>query len=75
MANEKGDKTVRSYTLMRSVVDYTMAILYLGVGLFLFFPEKVGFELDFDKTFRYIFGSICILYGAFRLYRGFRKEY
>jgi hypothetical protein len=75
MATERSDKTVKSYTVMRSVIDFTMAALYIAVGLFIIFPEKVGFDLDFDQTFRYLFGGICILYGAFRLYRGFRKEY
>jgi hypothetical protein len=62
--------------LMRSMLDYAMGILYLGVGMFMIFPEKLGFEMEgFDKIFRFIFGAICVLYGGWRIYRGIRKDY
>jgi hypothetical protein len=61
---------------MRSLLDYTMGLLYLGGGVFLIFAESFGFEMQsFDKTFRYIFGGLCILYGSWRIYRGFKKHY
>ncbi len=61
---------------MRSVLDYTMGILYLAAAVFLFFSEKMGISLNnFDPAFRYIFGSICGIYGAWRIYRGFKKDY
>lgn len=61
---------------MRSLLDYTMGILYLAAGSFLVFAEKFGFALDnFDITFRYVFGAICSIYGSWRIYRGFKKDY
>jgi hypothetical protein len=76
MRTETEDKRTKSYLLMRSMLDYGMGALYLGVGLFMIFPEKLGFEMEgFDKVFRFIFGGICILYGAWRVYRGIRKDY
>jgi len=76
MENELRDKRVKSYSLMRSLLDYTMGILYLAAAIFLFFSEKFGFSMEnFDITFRYIFGAICAIYGCWRIYRGYKKEY
>jgi hypothetical protein len=75
MRNEEQDKRTKGYTLMRSMMDFGMGILYIGVGVFLAFSEKFGFEMNFDKTFSYIFGGLCFLYGAWRIYRGIRKDY
>jgi hypothetical protein len=76
MENEARDKRTKSYSTTRSLLDYTMGLLYLGGGVFLIFAESFGFEMQsFDKTFRYIFGGLCILYGSWRIYRGFKKHY
>lgn len=76
MDNEVREKRTKSHSVMRSVVDFTMGILYLSAAAFLFFAEKFGFSLDtFDVTFRYIFGGICAVYGSWRIYRGFKKDY
>ena len=76
MENDFREKRVKRYSTMRSLVDYTMGILYLSAAGFLFFAEKFGFEMEnFDKTFRFIFGAICAIYGAWRIYRGYRKDY
>jgi hypothetical protein len=76
MENEPLDRRAKSYSTMRSAMNYGMGAIYLLVGGFLLFPEKLGFEMDaFDDTARYIFGGIIILYGVWRIYRGIRKEY
>lgn len=76
MDNDVREKRTKSYSVMRSVVDFTMGILYLSAAFFLFFAEKFGFSLDtFDKAFRYVFGGICAVYGSWRIYRGFKKDY
>ncbi len=76
MENEARDKRTKNYSTMRSLLDYTMGLLYLSGGVFLIFAENFGFEMqNFDKTFRYIFGGLCMLYGGWRIYRGFKKDY
>ena len=76
MENERTDRKEKSYIMMRSVMNYSMGAIYLAVGGFLLFPEKLGFEMvAFDATARYIFGGIIVLYGVWRIYRGIRKEY
>jgi hypothetical protein len=74
--NDLRDKRIKSHSTMRSVLDYTMGILYLAAAAFLFFAERFGFNLEnFDTTFRYIFGGLCALYGFWRIYRGYKKDY
>ena len=76
MENELRERRTKSHSMMRSMVDYTMGLLYLAAATFLFFAERFGFTMDnFDKTFRYIFGGICAIYGFWRIYRGFKKDY
>lgn len=76
MKLEREERRPKNYILMRSMLDFAMGVLYLGVGLFMIFPEKLGFAMDsFDRTFRFIFGGICVVYGIWRIYRGLRKDY
>ncbi len=76
MKNEYQEKRTRRYLTMRSIMDFGMGLLYLTVGMFLIIPEQLGFNMDgFDKIFRYMFGGICLVYGSWRIYRGFKKDY
>ena len=62
---------------MRTVYDLGMGILIFGVGLIMFFGNKLGIEriAEMDSLMRNLFGGLCILYGGFRLYRGIKKDY
>jgi len=64
--------------MMRSLLDYGMGIIILVLGLFFFFRSK--FHLSINETFppNYIdkiFGAVCLLYGGWRIYRGYKKKY
>ncbi len=67
----------KNYTLMRSIYDVTMVILLLGMAVVMFFGEHLKIEIvaDMDKTSRYFFGAICLLYGGFRLYLVTKQDY
>lgn len=76
MQNDLRENRVKSHSMTRSLIDFTMGILYIAAAAFLFFAEKFGFEMNnFDFTFRYAFGGICAVYGFWRIYRGFKKHY
>ena len=62
---------------MRSFTNYVMGILILAAGiLFLFPPEVLAIRLeDKDPVLIKILGVICIIYGLFRIYRGYKKNY
>ena len=77
MDNNYRDRQQKSYTLMRMIYDLTMAVLLLGMAMVMLFPQyfKLKSFMEIDKSFRYMFGAICLLYGGFRLYRGIKKDY
>jgi hypothetical protein len=75
--NAPREKSERTYRIFRSIYDYTMATLILGFGVLMLGAK--WFHLDMiinaGADFRYIFGSLCLLYGGFRLYRGIHQMY
>ncbi len=77
METEFREKQQKSYTIMRMTYDLTMAILLLGMAVVMLLAEKLNIQplIGIDPFFRYFFGSICLLYGGFRLYRGVKRTY
>lgn len=78
MENDFRVKQKKSYNLMRMSYDLTIAILLLGMSVLMLFADKLKIEQLSGKDndfFRYFFGGLCLLYGSFRLYRGFKREY
>jgi hypothetical protein len=73
--DQQPDKRRKNYILMRSVSDYGMGIVILGIGVFVTFSEKFGVRLGIDNLMRYLFAGLCVLYGGFRIYRGYAKQY
>ena len=72
------EKQRKGYTNMQTVYNITMGLLILGIGLLMFLNEKIGLNLTEkfggDSLMIYLFGSLCLLYGGFRLYRGIKKD-
>ena len=70
-------KSARSYRLFKSIYDFSMATLILGCAVLMLGAKwfKLDKVLNVDAEFRSIFGVMCLLYGGFRLYRGFKKDY
>ena len=70
-------KREKGYVLMRSILDFGMGILWISMGIFLLFNQyfdTVWKERLNDPALR-IFGGVCLIYGAFRIYRGIKKNY
>ena len=67
----------KGYVRMKSIMDFGMGLLWLAMGIFLVFVNKfnTGFEARFDDPVMKFFGAVCIIYGLFRLYRGYKKNY
>ena len=67
----------KGYIRMRSIMDYGMGALWTAMGVFLIFIKKfnTGLETRYDESTLIIFGCICLLYGVFRIYRGYKKNY
>lgn len=70
------DKRQKAYANRRAVMDYGMGFIYTAMGLFFALSDQLGVELEFPaKPFSYIFAGLCLLYGGFRIYRGYKKNY
>ena len=69
-------KRRRAYANRRSIMDIGMGFIYAAMGGFFLLTRQLGFNMDFPpQPFNYIFGGLCLLYGGFRIYRGFKKNY
>ena len=78
MFEEYEKKKRKQIALMRSLLDYGMGLVITVAGLFFIFRHKFKLSLnenfppnDIDK----IFGAICLMYGTWRIYRGYKKNY
>ncbi len=70
-------KRAKRYRQSRSIYNIAMGLLILSIGVISFFAEKWNLTTlsSYDPMIRNSFGVLCLLYGGFRLYRGFQKEY
>ncbi len=62
---------------MRSITNYVMGVFLIGAGAFFMFPLKSTRQYidQYDPVVIKIFAAVCIIYGAFRIYRGYKKNY
>jgi tellurite resistance protein TehA-like permease len=61
---------------IRSVFDWVMGVIYLGVGFVLTFALWLGIRINFPPAdVAQIFGTACMVYGGFRIYRGFKTRH
>ena len=67
----------KGFLRMRSIMDYGMGLLWACMGIFFIFIKKfdLGLAARFDDVYMKAFGGICIIYGLFRMYRGYKKNY
>jgi hypothetical protein len=67
----------RRISRMRSIMDFTMGSLLVLLGLFFLFYEQLGLNV-FNRRpspIDYFIGGLFILYGIWRIYRGYKKDY
>lgn len=64
-----------NYILRRSIMDYGMGLVIFGFGVFFAIAHKLGFEFAIEPLFRYCLAGLFIIYGAWRIYRGYQKKY
>ncbi len=78
MIEEYEKRRRKQLSLMRSVMDYGMGTIILLMGAFFFFRDR--FNLELNRTFPpdmidKILGVVCLIYGSWRIYRGYQKKY
>ncbi len=62
---------------MRRITNYTMGVFFIAVGFFFMFPVKYTAQYinQYDPLVIKLFAGLCWVYGLFRLYRGYKKNY
>jgi hypothetical protein len=79
MSTDSEDKFLakkrKAYINRRSVMDFGMGLIIAGFGVFFAVSDKLGFEFSIDPILRYAFAGLCLIYGLFRIYRGYKKNY
>jgi hypothetical protein len=75
MEKEAPDRRTKGYILMRTIMDYGMGFLIFGLGIFFLFAPKLGVQFEIDALYRYFFAGLCMIYGGWRVYRGYKKKY
>lgn len=71
------EKQRKSYRMMRMIYDLSMAVFILGMAFILLLAEQLKIEqlTMIDPMYRYLMGSMSVLYGGYRLYRGIKRDY
>ena len=78
MIEEYEKRKKRQISFMRSLLDYGMGLLFFVTGLFFLFRQKFSTRLNErfpPDELDTIFGVLCIMYGSWRIYRGYKKKY
>jgi len=77
MLEEYEKRKRKDVSMMRSLKDYGFGIFILIVGIFFLFHEKLKLSFaDFpSSSIDKYFGGMCLLYGFWRIYRGYKKNY
>ena len=74
---EKLSTREKGMVRMKSITNYIMGILLIGAGFFFLFPNNktAPYIEQYDSTMIKVFAIVCFVYGAFRIYRGYSKNY
>ena len=76
--SEDYDKQKRKRVILqRSIADYGMGTFFLLVGLYFFFYDELDISIFSTKptSIDLFIGALFVLYGSWRLYRGYKKNY
>lgn len=70
------DRKTKRFIMMRSITDFGMGAIYIAIGAIILFAKQLSFNNDFAMSIpAKLFAVLAIIYGSFRIYRGFRKNY
>lgn len=70
------DPKTKRYLMMKSIMDWGMGIIYIGIGMLILFAGKLHLYNEFAASIvGKIFAVLILLYGSWRIYRGIKKDY
>lgn len=67
----------KQISIRRSIADFGMGIIFFCFGLYFLVYNKLGWSFFNRKSapIDYLIGILFTLYGGWRIYRGYRKNY
>jgi hypothetical protein len=76
MIEEYENQRQRQVSQMRTITNYGMGVVFFCAGIFFLIYERLGIDLGqkpsgLDK----LIGILFVAYGAWRIYRGYKKNY
>jgi hypothetical protein len=74
MENYPRRRTSKADFIMRVLVDSGRGLVIFGVGLFFLIAPQLGISLAVDGIYRYMLSGLFLLYGGWRIYRGYSKN-
>ncbi len=77
MLEEYEQQKRRQVSRTRSLMDYVMGTVLLLIGVYFLAYRFLGLNLlDREPSpLDYLIGGLFVLYGAWRIYRGYKKNY
>lgn len=72
MNHEERNEQSGPYRSFRDSLDLGMGFFYIIIGLAILSLKYFG-NMELSPAYSYILGSLMLLYGAFRIYRGIRN--
>ncbi|MBD0331693.1 MAG: hypothetical protein ICV66_03480 [Chitinophagaceae bacterium] len=77
MIEEYEKQRRKQITIMKSVMDYGMGFLFLLLGLYFLLYSALGINFlnRNPSSIDYLIGGLFVLYGGWRVYRGYKKNY
>jgi hypothetical protein len=61
--------------LANTLLDSGRGMVIFLVGIFFLIAHRLGIAFAVDDLYRYCFSGLCILYGGWRIYRGYKQNY
>ena len=77
MVEDYQEEHRRKISRVRSFMDFTMGTILFLVGIYFLTYEKFGINVFHRKpsSIDYLIGGLFVLYGIWRIYRGYKKDY
>lgn len=71
---QERNRKSKGYVQFRKIFDIAMGLLYISCGVLVLLARKLGFSFQVETSlaFFWALGGLFILYGIFRIYRGFK---
>ena len=76
MIEDFREKHQRQGNKMSSIMDYTMGIVLFCLGVFFIVYRHFGIRINNKEpsALDYVIGGLFLVYGAWRIYRGYQKN-